>query len=366
MVECYSPFVYWAQTPEHISLKIDLNNAKNLNVELEGKRLKFFAHGRGARGPNNYGFNLDFHSPINTKESSYKIIDRQVDFLLIKETNGWWPRLTSQPQKPSWLKIDFDKWKSEEIDDNDEEKRDIQQDYPDLYEQLHKMEFGYRKEECKKVYLIFYNLSQFIGYFYILSVIGIKYTRDGPESMKDTYEIVGCVMKFVQILQYLEVMHPMFGYVKGNAFVPFLQISGRTFVLFFMIDAEPRMQTKPVVFYVFIVWSIIELVRYPYYLSQLLKVEIKFLTWLRYTIWIPLYPLGFLCESIIILRNIPYFEETQKFTVSLPNTWNFAFHFPNVLRVYILILCLPGMYTMMKHMRNTRLKKLGASKKKVK
>ena len=181
--------------------------------------------------------------------------------------------------------------------------------------------------------------------------------------MKDTYQAVGSAMKFIQILQFLEVMHPMFGYVKGSPFIPFLQISGRAFILFFMIEAEPRMQTKPVVFYVFTVWSLIEVIRYPYYLSQLLNVKIPILKWLRYTIWIPLYPLGFLCESIIILRNIPYFEETLKFTISLPNSWNFALHFPTVLRVYLLLLCLPGLYTVMRHMRNTRLKKLGPKRK---
>lgn len=44
--------------------------------------------------------------------------------------------------------------------------------------------------------------------------------------------------------------------------VPFLQVSGRAFVLFAMIESEPRMQTKPVVFYLFLVWSLIEVVRW--------------------------------------------------------------------------------------------------------
>ena len=39
----------------------------------------------------------------------------------------------------------------------------------------------------------------------------------------------------------------------------------------------------------------------------------------RYTIWIPLYPIGFICEGVIALRNIPYFEETEQFSVLLPN-----------------------------------------------
>lgn len=55
----------------------------------------------------------------------------------------------------------------------------------------------------------------------------------------------------------------------------------------------------------------------------------------RYTIWIPLYPAGFICEGVIFLRNIPYFEETKRFSIELPNSYNFSFHFPTLLRIYL-------------------------------
>ncbi|XP_012273014.1 very-long-chain (3R)-3-hydroxyacyl-CoA dehydratase [Orussus abietinus] len=360
MTEEITPFVYWAQTQNQVTLKVDLTDAEVLCVNLEQKKLRFEARGEGARGVHTYGFTLEFHSNVDPDESEYKVIDRQVDFRLKKKCSGWWPRLTGPPLKPPWLKIDFDKWKCEDMDD-EEEKRDICQDYPNLYDKLHKEEFGYRKEDLKKVYLILYNLCQFVGFIYVLAVMGIRYSRDGPDSMKDTYAAIGNPMKFILLLQFLEVMHPLFGYTKGSALIALLQVGGRAFILFFMVDAEPRMQTKPVVFYIFLVWSTVEIVRYPYYVTQLLNVEIPFLTWLRYTIWMPLYPLGFLCEGIIVLRNIPYFEETLKFTVSLPNSWNFAFHFPSFMKLYLLILCIPGMYTMMSHMNHTRYKKLGKS-----
>lgn len=361
MSNILTPFVYWAQTENQITLKVDLTDVKDFNIDLKETTLQVTAYGQGARGLNNYSFNLNLHSPIDPNESNYKVIDRQIDFVLKKKCSSWWPRLISQPQKPSWLKIDFDKWKSEDMDDNDDEKRDICNDYPDMYDKLHKEEFGYRKEDLTKVYLVIYNLCQFVGFIYVLAIMGIRYSRDGPDFMKETYAAVGSPLKFIQLLQFLEVMHPLFGYTKSSTLVSFLQVGGRGFVLFFMIDAEPRMQTKPVVFYLFLIWSIIEIVRYPYYITQLLNIEISFLTWLRYTLWIPLYPLGFVCEGIIILRNIPYFEETQKFTVSLPNTYNFALHFPSVMRLYLLLLLLPGIYTIMSRMNQLRSRKLGKS-----
>ncbi|XP_049871486.1 very-long-chain (3R)-3-hydroxyacyl-CoA dehydratase isoform X2 [Pectinophora gossypiella] len=357
-----SPFVYWAQTESAVSLKIDLKNVVGPAVKVLENSVKFAAQGIGAHGQSPYEFHLDLYSSVKTNDedggpTTVKVFENRVEIVLQKEKPSWWPRLTAQPQKPAWLKINFDLWKSEDGQESDEEKRDVMRDYPGMYDRLHKEEMGYRKD-LKKVYLIIFNLFQFVGYFYILAVMGVRYTKLEYDSVIDTYEHVGSAMKFLQLMQYMEVMHPLFGYTRGGAFIPFLQVSGRAFVLFVMIEAEPRMQTKPVVFYLFLVWSMIEVVRYPFYISQLYKKEIYILTWLRYTLWIPLYPIGVLCESIIILRNIPYFEETQRFTISMPNEWNFAFHLPSILRVYLLFLIIPGMYFVMGHMHKLRAVKL--------
>ncbi|PSN41372.1 hypothetical protein C0J52_19120 [Blattella germanica] len=239
-----SPFVYWAQTEDNVTLKVDLKDVKNPDISLGEKKLKFSGHGYGAKGQHDYHFILNFHSALNPEDSKYKLTDRQVEFTLKKETNGWWPRLTATPQKPAWLKIDFDRWKMEDVDDEDE-PRDVLGDYPDLYEKLEKEELGYRKEDLKKVYLIFYNLCQFIGFTYILTVMAIRYFRDGPgfvnrhnchywasanshkcvqkaqgcskvtvwcgitssqvvDSMEGTYDAVGGAMKFCQLMQFLE------------------------------------------------------------------------------------------------------------------------------------------------------------------
>ncbi|CAK1581212.1 unnamed protein product [Parnassius mnemosyne] len=358
-----SPFVYWAQTDKCITLKIDLKNVVNPDVNVSDNSIKFSGKGIGAHGETQYGFSLDLFSSLKSNNDGnqdpiVRVFENRVELVLQKQKASWWPRLTAQPQKPAWLKINFDLWKSEDGQDSDDEARDVMRDYPGMYDRLHQEEMGYRKEDLKKVYLVIYNLFQFIGFVYVLAVMGVRYAKLEYESVSDTYEHVGPAMKFLQLMQYLEVMHPMFGYTKGGVLVPFLQVSGRAFVLFAMIEAEPRIQTKPVVFYLFLIWSLIEIVRYPFYISQIYKKEIYILTWLRYTMWIPLYPLGILCESIVILRNVPYFEETQRFTVSLPNEWNFAFHFPSFLRIYLLVLTFPGMFFVMSHMHKLRTVKL--------
>ncbi|CAO1411587.1 unnamed protein product [Diamesa tonsa] len=357
-----SPFVYWAQTEAQISLKVDLKDVKYFTVKADETKVNFIGTGVGAQGLKEYKFSLDLLEEINPDNIKTFQIGSKIDIFIIKIKPKFWPRLICQQHKPSWLKIDFDRWKSEDDNDEDEAPRDVMKDYPDVYGQLQKEEFGFKKEQMKKYYLIIYNLCQFIGFLYITIVMALRYSRDGAASMAGTYEAVGNAFKFVQLLQYLEVMHPIFGYTKGSPLVPFMQISGRAFILFAMIECEVRMQTKPVVFYLFCTWASIELVRYPYYLTQLLKKEIYIITWLRYSLWIPLYPLGVLCEGIIVLRNIPYFTSTGNLSLALPNSWNWAFHMPTFMYLYLVFLILPGIFFVMTHMQEARSKKLGPRK----
>ncbi|XP_005179424.1 very-long-chain (3R)-3-hydroxyacyl-CoA dehydratase [Musca domestica] len=358
LVKHLSPLVYWAQTAYQITLKVDLKDAEFADVDFTPTKLQFLAKGIGARGLNEYAFEITFYGFIDDEESSYRVFDNKIEFNIIKSEKAWWPRLIATPQKPHWLKIDFDRWQTEDDLADEEKPRNVQEDYSQEYERLQKEEMGYIKESSKKVYLIIYNLAQFVGFLYVLCVLAIRYYRDGPSMIPTAYALVGNAMKFIQLLQYLEVLHPMFGYTKGSALIPFMQVTGRNFVLFVMIEFEERMQSKPAVFYVFVIWSLIEIFRYPYYVSQILKMSYGLLTWIRYTIWIPLYPLGILCEGIIILRNIPYFEETKRFSIEMPNKWNISFDMPTFLKIYIILLILPGSFMLMSHMAKTRAKKL--------
>lgn len=369
--ESPSPFVYWAQDADNIFLKVDLKDIKEQDIQLDSNTISLKAHGVGAQGAANYSFSLSFFEEVAADDEVHtsKVSPRALEICLKKAEKAWWPRLIKHQQKPAWLKVDFERWKSEDDDPsdggtdlNEMASRDVIGDYPDLYEKLKKDEFGYVKEDIRKVYLIFYNLTQFVFFMYVMVVMGIRYARDGPDSMSGTYEAVGPVMKFAQLLQFLEVLHPIFGYTKGSPITPFIQVTGRSLILFTMIEAEPRMQTKPVVFYLFLIWASIEVFRYPYYIMSLYKKSIELLTWLRYTLWIPLYPLGVLCEGIIILRNIPYFEETGRFIVEMPNSWNVTFHTPTLMRIYLVALMLPGLYTVMNHMYRVRVKKIGPKK----
>ncbi|CAH4022964.1 unnamed protein product [Pieris brassicae] len=144
-----SPFVYWAQTSKIISLKIDLRNAEKPNIDVIENNIKFSAQGFGAHGFSNYVFNLDLFASIklskDEQKTTVKVYENRIEVVLEKNEAAWWPRLTAQPQKPAWLKINFDQWKTEDDGGSEEETRDVMKDYPGMYDKLYKEEFGYRK-----------------------------------------------------------------------------------------------------------------------------------------------------------------------------------------------------------------------------
>ena len=67
----------------------------------------------------------------------------------------------------------------------------------------------------------------------------------------------------------------MFGYTKGSSLKNLAIIGARNFVIFVLIESEERMHEKPVVFYLMVVYSALEIIRYPYYLLRVYDVEVK-------------------------------------------------------------------------------------------
>lgn len=356
-----NPFVYWAQNEETIFLKIDLKDVKNPDIKFEERYFQFEAQGVGAHGNENYGFSLDFYSEINYDASVCKVLGSKIDCNIVKAKKSWWPRLTSKPQKPGWLKIDFDRWQSEDdLNSEDEKLRDIRDDYADLYERLKKEEFGYTKEDLKKVYFVIYNLAMFVGFTYVVAIQSVCYLRYGADSFLEFYNAIGSVMKYLHFFQFSEIILILIGWRSGAVLPAFMQIVGRLLVINLLIDPEPRLHKEGVLFLLYFIWSSIELIRYPYYITQVCNIKVPLLKWLRYNIWIVSYPIGFTCEAIVMYTSIPYLEESKRFSVSMPNAYNFSFSFATVIRVFLLTCMFPLAVFLMTHMYRAKVKKFSS------
>lgn len=208
----------------------------------------------------------------------------------------------------------------------------------------------------KKTYLFLYNLMMFVMFLMVHLILTIKtLTRTVDD---DSVQGAASIVKLLTYTQLLEYIHPILGLVPGGPWMPFLQVIGRLLVNHFLTDPEIRSNSAPYAHYLFIVWSSIEIFRYSFYALRVFNVEIYPITWCRYTLFMPLYPMGGFCEARIVMATVRHFEKTGAYTLSLPNSSNFSFSLPSFLRFYTLALLGPSIIYLMKYMWTQRCKQL--------
>ena len=81
------------------------------------------------------------------------------------------------------------------------------------------------------------------------------------EARSRAFETVGDQLFTVQIAAVLEFVHPLIGWVKTGLGPVAIQVFGRNFALFALIASEPKLQEQDVVWWLFVAWSSVEIVR---------------------------------------------------------------------------------------------------------
>ncbi|XP_047452151.1 very-long-chain (3R)-3-hydroxyacyl-CoA dehydratase [Mugil cephalus] len=352
-----TPLVYWAQRHEEIYLRVELTDAQNIDVHVHENVLHFRAQGHGAKGQNEYQFSLEFLSPVKS-EVSHRSTQRQVNVTVRKGQRGWWERLTVQERKPVFLAPDFDRW----LDESDAEMEIREKE-----EKRNRLKASRDKEtgflSLKTGFLFIYNLVQFLGFSWIFVNMTVRLFIFGQDSLYDTFHTIADMMFFCQILAAVEVLNAAFGIVRTGVIPTLIQVVGRNFILFIIFGSLEEMHHKPVVFFVFYLWSAIEIFRYPFYMLGCFNTEWKTLTWLRYTIWMPLYPLGVLAEAVAVIQSIPIFDETKLLSIPLPKSIGTSVSFSYFLHIYLVLMFL-GLFTNFRHLYKQRSKRFRTKKRK--
>ena len=169
-----------------------------------------------------------------------------------------------------------------------------------------------------KYYLAAYNLVAFV--FWALYLL--RFIMEGPEP--DSTGLL--LLNIAQGLAMLEIIHSLLSWVKSPVLSTTAQVSsrilvlilinryvfyftGKAFVTWIGICDLSFNSKSELVFYwglilVSIAWSITELVRYSFYFLSLFNRQPKWLLWMRYTLFIGLYPIGVTGEWLIFIAPI--------------------------------------------------------------
>lgn len=210
-------------------------------------------------------------------------------------------------------------------------------------------------------YLVIYNILQFVGWT-IVGVLSIAYVLK-KKSYFGVWNVTQIWLKIFQTAALLEVVHAAIRIVPSNPVMALFQISSRVLVVWGITDCVKEAQLSVGVPLLLFTWTVTEMVRYSYYVMNLLSFVPSFLTWCRYTFFIILYPCGITGELLCMYAALPVIKATKLYTVDLPNRANFSFNYYYCI-ILIMLSYIPLFPMLYLHMCGQRKKVLTPSVKK--
>ncbi|KHJ80199.1 tyrosine phosphatase-like protein, PTPLA [Oesophagostomum dentatum] len=190
-----------------------------------------------------------------------------------------------------------------------------------------------------QLYLFAYNAVQVLGWGIILlkTLYGLFERRSWPE----LYNSVEVEVKIFQTLAILEIVHAAVGLVRSPVGTTAMQVWSRLLLVWPILYNCATARRSVGVPMLLTAWSVTEVIRYSFYALGLFGAVPSFLTWMRYTLFIVLYPLGVSGELLTLIGSLPEVAEKKYYTIEMPNPANMGFSFYAVLIISALMY-IPG------------------------
>ena len=206
-------------------------------------------------------------------------------------------------------------------------------------------------------YLVLYNVAQACGWLTVLA----KASRASLDDATGAYDACRSTLMVFQLASFAEIAHAVAGLTPTPAAAALAQWSGRTHCLKCALDAVKTSHASVAATALVFAWALTEMVRYQSYVGGLIGRSPKWLTWSRYTVFVPLYPLGAAAEMKLMYDARAHARKTKMYAVTMPNAYNFAFDYVTFLNA--LLVAYPFLfYTLYRYMFAQRRKKLGKAK----
>lgn len=121
-----------------------------------------------------------------------------------------------------------------------------------------------------------------------------------------TYDSTFSALAPVQSLAALEVIHVLLGLVRSPLPTTLMQVSSRLILVWGIIERFPHTHSSPLYTTMVLAWALTEVPRYAYYALSLAGCGVPtWLTWIRYSTFYVLYPVGAGSEALVMLSTIP-------------------------------------------------------------
>ncbi|KAG2499318.1 hypothetical protein HYH03_002896 [Edaphochlamys debaryana] len=196
----------------------------------------------------------------------------------------------------------------------------------------------------------------------------------------DLWQVVELPLKVSQSAAVMEIVHSALGVVRSPVMITGMQVFSRLWVVWGIINLAPAATAQgsvplglpPTVTLpsgqalglslasLLLAWSVTEVVRYGFFAIKEVSSSVPYpLLWLRYSTFIPLYPLGVASELSMVWLAFPTLWRLRPWCLDLPNALNWGFDYP-VACLLIVAGYLPGLPQLYLYMLAQRKKVLAA------
>lgn len=165
-----------------------------------------------------------------------------------------------------------------------------------------------------------------------------------PETL---YPLVEKPLKIVQTAAIMEVLHAALRLVKSPVATTAIQVASRLAVLWGVAHFSAQGQQHWAFSLMVASWGLVEVPRYLFYAVSDNTEPPAFMVWIRYSLFLILYPTGITGEIGTILSSLADIKADPKLSYPLPNPYNAVFDLHTVL-LFTLVLYIPGSYIMVR------------------
>lgn len=149
-----------------------------------------------------------------------------------------------------------------------------------------------------KLYLVVYNLASAAGWAYVLYLCFNSYAAG--ESASELWVKLNDPLTIVQTGALMEIVHSLVGFVPSPVFTVAMQVSSRILLVWGITRPYIAAQNHWSLYQMAISWGLVEVPRYLFYVRAQFAGEMPYLLfWLRYSLFMVLYPTGTRVHCII-------------------------------------------------------------------
>ncbi|ETN15379.1 hypothetical protein PPTG_06653 [Phytophthora nicotianae INRA-310] len=214
------------------------------------------------------------------------------------------------------------------------------------------------KNALLNLYLLAFNATSCAGWAYVLYLTVTTVLeahgagQDWNQVAQSTWLVVSMPLKIVQTMAVMEIVHAAVGFVRSPLGSTLMQVSSRLWLVWAINVLCPVSRYQFGFPLMVASWGLVEVPRYSFYALNLYNAVPGFLFFLRYHLFMVLYPSGVLGEVLCMVSSLGFLS-TGAYSIQQPNTHNISISL-YVVVILVLLVYIPGLPVMYGHMLTQR------------